>query len=280
MYRRNVSVGGGSLRLKADTLLWSAPYSGGTYSPYHYQGAEIKSQNLYKYGYIEISAKFPVGNKLYWPAFWYWNGHCPTWYEEVDICELGSDDAYDKHTMGTNFHIQYSNTALPCSDNSGPGPIHGLPQLNLAFHKYALQWNPDGVYFYFDDLLVRNPDTSQMRNIPFHSLMVDMDFYVSPSVNPLPAFVSDSLVIDYLHYYTLNTTGCLIDKTICTPATDYSTRGVYRKITTGGVSCNPTFNTSNMYTLRATESVLMDEGTYINPDGSGQFSIIIEPCSN
>ncbi|MBI2272115.1 MAG: glycoside hydrolase family 16 protein [Bacteroidetes bacterium] len=280
MYYRNVTVAGGRLKIKADTLLWNAPYTGGAYTPYHYQSGEIISQSTYKYGYIEINAKFPTGNKLYWPAFWYWNSYCAGngWYEEVDICENGETESFDQHSMGTNFHIQYTPN---CGTDLTRGvSITGLPQLNQAYHKYALQWNPGGVYFYFDDSLVRPPNPSLDPPVPSHALMVDLDFYVNPWVSPRPAFTSDSLVVDYVRYYTLNTAGCLTDKTICTPATDYSTRGVYKTITAGGVSCTPTFNTSNQYTLRATDSVLLDQGTLINSDGSGQFSIIIEPCSN
>ena len=73
---------------------------------------------------------------------------------------------------------------------------------------------------------------------------------------------------------------CTTSLPICTPS-DYYLRKVQKDITVGGVGCTPNFNPSTSgasYTLRATDFVLLDEGTIIDPTGTGYFAIDIISC--
>ena len=295
-------VGNGTLKIKADTLIPNvAVYpSNNGYNPpdtvhYAYQGGHINTNDtIYKYGYIEISAKFPVGHYDAWPAFWLWSGNCTTFYNEIDIAENGGGDSRWGNT-GTNMHVYYE-THDSCSwdwpTTENYQRIYHTPPLDTSiFHKYAAQWEPNTVIYYIDDLPVRTiykPDST-----PTHNMGVILNFCIDPWNTILPTDWDPSkhhtynydttgtdfpqyFEIDYMRYYKLNA-DCSTDKTICNPGADYSSRAVEKTITTGG-SCSPTFNTSDGYTLRATDYVILDAGTTINADGSGQFSVIVTPC--
>jgi hypothetical protein len=74
-------------------------------------------------------------------------------------------------------------------------------------------------------------------------------------------------------------------KTIDDPNADYYSatplpRAVKQWIWTKTVSTSPTFNLSDNCTLRATDYILIDEGTTIGASGTGQFSAIVTPCPN
>lgn len=279
MLSNNVIISGGSLKIHADTLIDP------NHPTYHYQSGEIGSVNTsYKYGYLEIIAKFPIGNALYWPGFWLWKNDCassPKRYEEVDIAENGDSQSLDGHTMGTNIH--WSNTNSCNLDNSSGLDITGLPRLDSIPHKYALQWDVDKLTFYFDDTPVRVVPNSVVPT-PQHSLHVILDFYITPWLGYTPLMVAADFEILEFNYYKLNI-DCDNDKTISNPSNDYynatPSRAVKKSITTitvGGTS--PAFNLSDNCTLRATDYILLDEGTTINASGNGQFTAIITPCPN
>ncbi len=305
-----IQTTGTTLKIKADTLVpsvkrYNATFHTGTPDSVTivYQGGLIQSRSVsgnevYKFGYLEISAKYP-GNNIYplWPAFWLWSSSgcssSPLFYNEIDICENGADESSEGHTMGTNVH--WSNVGSCNLDNDSHLSISGLPQLSSAFHKYAIEWAPDRIIWYFDDAPVRTIYDATGANIPQHAMAVVLNFAISqyyaylpsdwnsalitPHGNKLPTSFPQYFEIDYLRYYKLNT-DCNTDLTLCTPSTDYSSRAVKRTITIGG-SCSPTFNpttTGGSYTLRATNYVILDAGTTINPTGTGYFAIETMPC--
>ncbi len=311
-YTTNLIETGTSLKIKADTLIlsilphfpsyYSNPYSAGV--TFNHQGGVLQSRNYdYHFGYIEIEAKFPEsGCWPLWPAFWLWSQDCATpFYDEIDIAEMGANDAFEGHTMGTNIWLyDYGNCTPPgTTQRQNPLSISGLPLLNDAVHKYAVEWCPDRVIWYFDDTPVRTVYDPTGIDIPQHAMEVILNFAISPwdawllsdwnnlSLNPkLPTCFAvppntptpKYFEINYLRYYKLNIdNNCNTDLFICNPSTDYSSRAVEKSITTGG-SCSLTFNTSDSYTLRASTYILLDEGTTINSNSSGFFAIIPMPC--
>ena len=283
-YSRNVTFTGTTIKIKVDTL-YPAVLVDTTY--YHYQGGAIGTVWWdYQYGYLEIRAKYPTGEYV-WPAFWVWGDECfpdnldSSYYNEIDIAEQGGPYAFEGHTMLTNWHV-LDNIPTRCDslydgyNTNDPLPINNLPRLDSIFHKYAIEWNPERMTWYFDDVPVRTVyDPAKTPKHKMDAIIgVGVDLYNKPHENKLdPVF----LEVDYMNYYKLNT-DCNTNLTICTPGTDYSSRAVEKIITTGGTGCSSTFNTSDGYTLRATDYVILDAGTTINPNGSGQFSIQIMQC--
>lgn len=292
----NSGIGSGTVKIKADSMRLPKHDTIISGKVFKYQGGSIGTVYTaysYKFGYIEIHAKYPIGQYAYWPAFWTWKDSCATpvsysWYNEIDVCENAQNDALIGHNMGTNIHLGNLNS---CSnDNSNEYSVTGLPRLDSIFHKYAIQWGPNNLNFYFDDSLVRSVYDATGNSIAQKDMWALLNFNVDTTYannhnvsSSFPAYFE----IDYLHYYKLNTQ-CGTDKTICTPSTDYYNatpkRAVEKTITTGGSGCggspSVTFNTSDKCTLRATDYVILDKGTTISDDGSGQFVIMIEPCPN
>lgn len=277
-YRSNVTFTDTTMKIKADTLPFPVTIGSKTY---YYRGGLVASINWdYQFGYLEMRAKSPAGEYA-WPNFWLWSNSCPTptYYNEIDIMEQGGGDAFDGHTMATNWHL-YNGTP----DCANPDPlltsnffhIENLPRLDSAFHKYAIEWNKEGMIWYFDDVPVR---TELSPNTPTHRMAIIFGNGVDTIVKPLgDKFDPCFLEVDYMRYYKLKTK-CNDTLHICNPGTDYSLHAVQKSIKTGGTGgCSPTFNTSDKYTLRATDFVILDVGTEIIPDGSGQFTIQILQC--
>ena len=293
---------GTTLKIKADTLIPSVQNPNPNYNSipphlvtYVYQGGAIQSRPVsgtesYKFGYLEIYAKFPTGSYTAWPAFWLWSASCssPQFYNEIDIAENGGPNSYNGYMMGTNVWINTS-TCSYSGNTSYPQDITNLPLISAAFHKYAVKWEPHSITWYIDDAPVRTMYDATGVSIPQNAMAVIINFAIDPWNSFLPSdwntfthnghhpqLFPQYFEIDYMRYYKLNT-DCGTNLTICTISTDYSTRAVKKTITTGG-SCSPTINTSDSYTLRATDHVVLDAGTTINSNSSGYFAVEITAC--
>ena len=332
-YTTNLSFTGTTLKIKCDSLppsKWvtkkdkTKSLFPDSMVSYAYTGDRIwtDTNHLIKYGYIEINAKFPKYHSFEWPAFWMWSDtvNCAdstkSFYNEIDMVENAGNISYHGQS-GSNILVNALTPDCSHLNNINFGRItnpqtNNAPLLDTNFHKFAIQWDPGALTYYYDDIPWRTITT----NVPKHAQSITLEFRPYPwSVilppnwdrDPNPVYwydqtgdfhthqynVWDSLrptgfnlgpkyfEIEHLYCYKLNTQ-CSNTKTICNPITDYDTgankRAVYKSITAGGTSCTPTFNTSNGFTLRATDYVILDVGTTVNPNGSGQFSVIIQSC--
>ncbi|MES2538850.1 MAG: glycoside hydrolase family 16 protein [Pseudomonadota bacterium] len=111
------------------------------------------------YGYYEIEARLPVG-KGTWPAFWLFN-HIGERSPEIDIMEAYAGGGPDSGWSNS----QMQPTAYAPTIWKNAGQLAGTktvqtPDLSAAFHKYALQWEPDKMTFYFDGKEVYAADVS------------------------------------------------------------------------------------------------------------------------
>lgn len=305
------TTGDTTLKIKTDTMPQNITITNPVFQQFGsgsltfaYQGGvlwrkKVNGTELYKFGYIEISAKFPTSCYSLWPGFWLWHGSCgssPPFSEEIDVIENASDIAYNGYKVGTNTHLY-----CPQSANvPNPLDIDVNFLLSSDFHKYAIEWAPDRLIWYIDDQLLRIIYDSTGIMIPQH----DLSCILSSGIYHHNAFLPanwDSIdenpdtptcwqlfnppqpvyfEIDYLRYYKLKI-DCNNNLTICSPSIDYSDRAVQKTITTGGniaAGCAPSFYTSENYTLRATDYVLLDLGTEINADATGRFEIQVLAC--
>lgn len=318
-YGKNDSVGGGYLYLKADSI--KPPYKVaawgsfpdcefGTYGQslsYAYQGAVAMTDSIYyKFGYIEISAKFPSKKWPLWPAFWLFGNNCPPgsdYLNEIDIVENSAPTTFAGNKVGNNIHVSAITCVYDSTDTyNALNEVAVLPatdSLSGAFHKYAFEWSPRRMTFYFDDVPTIIVNDATGARIPQNRMRAIFSFAISPWESYLPSNWNNvttygnppvhgdetptkwpqHLVVDYMNYYTLGV-DCSNPLSVCIPS-DYSARKVQQYITVGGGACTPNFNPSTTgasYTLRATEYVLLDAGTTINPSGSGYFAIDIIQC--
>lgn len=312
-YNHNAIMTGSSLKLRADTLIPFTIHFNNycqTNKVYVYQGARIWSKTpSYKYGYLEIAAKFPHGRYFPWTAFWLYNSkdtcqQIPAFYNEIDITENGGQDSYDWNS-GTNIHVNIG-TPPPCGGSfttTDDGvSIIDTPGDTTAFHKYAVQWDTTKVVYRIDDVPVRTIINTSSTPVPTYSMFALLEIKIDPWHTILPAgwnpcYTSYTngptgfpgpmdLNIDYMRYYKLiaGNSGCTTAATnLCSLSSYY--RKVYKSITTDK-TCSPNINPStwnSSYTLRATDYVLLDvpsgsNSLTINPSGTGYFAIDIVPC--
>jgi len=305
----NLIMTDSSLIIIADTLIpnryqpWGTfpDYSYGTTGSaltYAYQGGVIVSKNpSYKFGYVEMFAKFPSHKWPLWLGGWlqwsYRDTITPSnsYYNEIDFAENGGEISYNGYQVGNNWWVS-DTSYLPGDDHGlrGSNTVNVLPptdSLSGGFHKFAIQWDPYKMIYYFDD----NPTTtvydSSGVKIPQHGMKLFMNFCVDPMYaflpndwtgvnhgNQLPTRWPQSFEINYVHYYKLGT-DCNTNLTITTPS-DYD-RKVDKTITTSNATFSST-NITNSYTLRATDIVTLGAGTYINPSGTGYFAIETMGC--
>jgi beta-glucanase (GH16 family) len=122
----------------------------------------------FRYGYVEISAKMPVGDWL-WPAMWLlpqdWAYGGWPMSGEIDIVEIIGNRQLV--CDGTNVGIQKMGSALhwgaPGSGSQWP-LTHGdvwdeSNNFGDNFHKYVLEWEPNGLRLLVDDVNVMDvPD--------------------------------------------------------------------------------------------------------------------------
>jgi len=139
---QNVSVADGYLTIEAREE---------SYGGKNYTSGRIRSINKqdFLYGWMEGRIKVPTGGGM-WPAFWM----MPTdsvyggWAAsgEIDIMESCNDTDY----AGAAIHFGGS---WPDNRYSGGSYSPGGIDFSDDFHVYALEWEPDIIRWYVDDIL-------------------------------------------------------------------------------------------------------------------------------
>jgi beta-glucanase (GH16 family) len=136
-----------------DLLCW--------YGPCEYTSARLLTADKaeFAYGRIEARLKIPYGQGV-WPAWWSLGNDIAAvpWPAcgEIDIMEnIGREPAT---VHGTIHGPGYSG-------GSGIGGAYTLPTGNLsdAFHTYAVEWTPDQIRWFIDDI---NYFTATVGDIP------------------------------------------------------------------------------------------------------------------
>jgi hypothetical protein len=264
----------------------------------------MSQSTSYKYGYLEIYAKYPSKKFSLWPAFWIQGSDCGTshYVNEVDIAESVALQSFQGNHIGNNFYITDSHCGYDSIEHSQydyPDYLSNIvlpvDSLSGGFHKFALNWNPNNFTYLFDDSPTWSINDASGHSVPQNGLHVFLNFCIEPGRALLPAnWIGvtppalepkhtptkwpQHFEIDYFRYYKLGTE-CSSAQSVCTPS-NYN-RKVKQTITVGGGACSPTYNANtwnSSYTLRATDYVLLDAGTTISPTGTGYFAIETLAC--
>ncbi len=138
------------------------------------------------YGLFEIRCRQPVdGNS--WPAFWLYGAP-----DEVDVFE-GYQGGFCNNVIHHAHEYWY------------PGPLEepacqcyyfwpGASNLTKEFHRYALEWMPQQLTFYFDGVPIR-------RETRFRPLGCAMAIITNLAMWAWATPIRDSLEIDYIRIY-------------------------------------------------------------------------------
>jgi beta-glucanase (GH16 family)/uncharacterized protein YjdB/chitodextrinase len=129
---KNISQSNGILTI---TTIFDNPEPGAAFSAAKIQTLGLKT---FQYGKIEARMKLPSGQGA-WPAFWMLaqSNNWP-YTGEIDIMEAKHKNP--TQVIGTVHHYNGFTT----------GAKSGTPDLSLAFHTYAIEWEKDEIRWYFD----------------------------------------------------------------------------------------------------------------------------------
>lgn len=195
----------------------------------------LQSQNHdFSYGYFEIYAKWPGYSKPgsppipsnigFAPTFWLYftDDYSSCIHDEIDIMEGHADTTM----LGCDIEIFPDGSTYPCGiwdrPNEGSAPpcaanvgikydeqvVVSANPLFEDYHKYAAEWLPNKVTFFFDNQPIADPYTGD--GIPNHEQYVVIDCglnsnqYIDVQNTPLPLYYT----IEYFRYYQLDMTQC------------------------------------------------------------------------
>jgi beta-glucanase (GH16 family) len=185
----NAVVVGGLLKIiaKKETYMGSA-----------YTSARLLSKGKYsfKYGRIEVRAKFPTGVGT-WPAAWMLGDNINT----VGWPACGETDIAEH--LGRDLNKIYGTLHYPGrSGGNADGNTIIIPDATTAFHTYSVDWSATAVKIYVDSQLYHTVANSAA--IPFNQnffILLNMAMGGNFGGAIDPAFTSATLEIDYIRVY-------------------------------------------------------------------------------
>ncbi len=160
---------------------------------YQYTSGAINSYHAFsqKYGYFEIRCKLPRGQGV-WPAFWLLaeNG---SWPPEIDIFEvLGQQPT----VLYTSAHIEQNGQEV------NYGTATTVADMSKAYHRYAIDWEPDYMTWYFDGKAVYKLKTPSSMNVPMYIITnLALGGYWPGNVDSTTPFPSN-LKVDWIRAYS------------------------------------------------------------------------------
>lgn len=171
------------------------------YGPCQYTSAQITTRDhfTFTYGRLEARIKLPSGQGI-WPAFWLVDSNCATSWRpscgEIDIMEnIGKEPS-------TNYGTAH-----------GPGYFSGsytLPHGIFAddFHIFALQWDPNHLYFFVDGINYYTANRATVANQAYwvydHPFFITLDIAVGGDWPGSPDYTTvfpQKMYVDYVRLY-------------------------------------------------------------------------------
>jgi beta-glucanase (GH16 family) len=175
----NAVVRGGMLLVTAATVAGTPTtgcwYGGGSC---RYTSARINTRDTFSqaYGRFEARIQIPRGAGL-WPAFWLLGADVGQagWPQcgEIDIMENAGGTAQTNHGSLHAPGSGGSNAATLTAAYTMPGGA----TLADGFHTYAIDWTPEGIWFYVDDQLYET-QTPRTTTEQAASWVFDHPFFV------------------------------------------------------------------------------------------------------
>lgn len=140
-----------------------------------YTSARLISKTDWEYGKIEVNAKIPSGRGT-WSAIWAmpggWSFHDGNWPDigEIDIMEHVGHDLGVVHASAHSKDYQWQKGTQKTATIN-------VPDVDVEFHTYAMEWTPDIMKAFVDDSLYfeyQNEGLGETKwpyNKPFYLIM-------------------------------------------------------------------------------------------------------------
>jgi beta-glucanase (GH16 family) len=200
---RNVSVGGGKLRLtmrREPAMPALKLYE--KHPAYHsYSAASIVSKARTRYGYFEIQAKVmdSAGCSAWWFASSMRNPQGGVLKTEIDVFEIGGRSPGHEDKLHMNLHVFETPEAGKKHWNVG-GHYKAPFDFADGFHVFGLAWTPEQIRYYLDGTLVR-----RVPNTTWHAPMfMKFDIETMPDWLSLPedADLPSVFEVEYIRAWT------------------------------------------------------------------------------
>ncbi|MEP7252480.1 MAG: family 16 glycosylhydrolase [Ginsengibacter sp.] len=169
-----------------------------SYSGSGYTSARILSQNkfAFTYGTVEFRAKLPAGVGT-WPALWTLGSNVSTvgWPAcgEMDVMEM----------IGRDLNKIFGTLHYPGrSGGNADGSTTVISNASTQFHTYSMEWTPSIIKISVDSMVYHT--VVNTTSLPFnHDFFLIMNIAIGGNFggDVDPAFVSDSMEVDYVRVY-------------------------------------------------------------------------------
>ncbi|SCY92276.1 Por secretion system C-terminal sorting domain-containing protein [Flavobacterium anhuiense] len=174
-----------------------------------YASSKLTTEGKYSLKYGRVEARMKLSNGMgAWPAFWMLpvGGNWP-FTGEIDIME-----AKHRNPKSIDGTIHYDGGGYQFTGRSYSSPI----DLSTDFHVYAVEWGPNIIKWFVDDVLFHTatPNTTVNGGWPFNDnnfyiiLNLAVGSYGTPytrvngvGVEPIPADFPAKLQVDYVRVY-------------------------------------------------------------------------------
>jgi beta-glucanase (GH16 family) len=184
-------------------------FTGADGIPAHYTSSRLRTLGLFSqtYGRFEARIQLPLGKGI-WPAFWMMGADivAKPWPAcgEIDIFEnIGEANRTYSSIHGPGY-----------SATKGITKRLVLPEgqaVNTAFHLYAVEWKPNNIRFYVDDVLVVErtpadlpPGTKWVYDHPFFMLLNVAVGGSWPGSPDATTSFPQRMLVDYVRVYSEN----------------------------------------------------------------------------
>lgn len=279
--RGNTTVSGGYLNFRTDGPGFAPiPCNRETYAT----GGITSDSFNYSFGFFEIYAKFPgiysngkpCGKKFepnFWMAYQKTDTSCVIIHNEIDPVTPDGLQYADASTVLSGWSYQDGHCGV---FTAGEAFYNSPVPLFLSFHKYAVEWVPNGIVFFFDDTpYLENYNSPTMKMDPMEILL---DLQLEDSADHFCDSITfpQFMTLDYFRYYTLKL-DCGTSSILLTNADlavyKYSVKS---DITFGNGTDSIALKNTDVKYFRAANSITIN-GTFTAPLGC-ELSLIPTAC--
>lgn len=181
------------------------------YNGFDYTSARISTDSTrigWQHGRFEARIKMPEGTG-FWPAFWLMPMRDDGWPRggEIDIMEFRGNEP-STTTGAVHFWVEgCSENPVECRDYITDSYTNQQLNLSEDFHIYALEWDSEGLTWFFDEEEFMQVSFSEFDadyepfSTPFHIIL---NLAVGGSFLPNPDETTkfpQSLIVDYARVY-------------------------------------------------------------------------------